>query len=62
MCKEQDKPQAQAVEVEIAPSTERAYNGKLLLRVPRELHKRLAEDAAANGVSLNQWCLYLLAR
>lgn len=40
----------------------REYSGKLMLRVPKELHKALAEAAKANGVSLNQYALYKLAR
>ncbi len=32
------------------------------LRVPEELHKDLKAAAAAEGLSLNQYCLYLLAR
>lgn len=40
----------------------REYSGKLMLRVPKELHKALAEAAKANGVSLNQYALYKLAK
>lgn len=38
------------------------YSGKLMLRIPRELHKLLAEAAKENGVSLNQYAVYKLAR
>lgn len=31
------------------------YSGKFLVRVPRSLHARLAREAKAQGVSLNQW-------
>lgn len=31
------------------------------LRIPRSLHKRLKEFARREGVSLNQYCLFLLA-
>ena len=41
---------------------QKEYSGKLMLRVPKELHKELAEKAAENGVSLNQYALYKLAR
>lgn len=37
------------------------YSGKLSIRIPKELHKRLREDAKANGVSLNQYILYKLS-
>ena len=30
--------------------------------IPRELHRELAESAKSNGVSLNQYALYKLAR
>lgn len=32
------------------------------LRVPASLHKDLKKAAQAEGVSLNQYCLYLLAK
>lgn len=37
-------------------------SGRLLIRIPRSLHKRLKQEAAAEGVSLNQYALYKLAR
>ncbi len=40
----------------------REYSGKLLLRIPRELHRQLAEEARQNGVSLNQYALYKLSK
>ena len=36
------------------------YSGKFLLRVPKRLHAQLARAAKAQGVSLNQYVLYLL--
>lgn len=36
------------------PFAEREYSGKLLLRIPPELHQRLATEAAENKVSLNR--------
>lgn len=41
---------------------QREYSGKLMLRIPKELHQQLAESAKKNGVSLNQYALYKLAR
>jgi predicted RNase H-like HicB family nuclease len=32
-----------------------SYSGKVALRLPRGLHKRAAEMASSEGVSLNQW-------
>ena len=43
------------------PSTEENYSGRLLLRLPHGLHRRLAETARREGVSLNQWILARLA-
>ncbi len=41
---------------------QREYSGKLMLRIPKELHRDLVEAAKANGVSLNQYAVYKLAR
>lgn len=38
------------------------YSGKIMLRIPRSLHKSLKQAAAAEGVSLNQYIAYKLAR
>lgn len=38
------------------------YSGKLVLRIPRSLHKALKEAAEIEGVSLNQYMLYKLAK
>ena len=38
------------------------YSGKLVVRIPRSLHKALKEEAAVEGVSLNQYILYKLSR
>lgn len=40
----------------------REYSGKIMLRIPKELHRDLAEAAKANGVSLNQYAVYKLAK
>ena len=39
-----------------------AASGRLLLRIPKSLHKRLKLEAKAEGVSLNQYATYKLAR
>ena len=38
------------------------YSGRLVLRIPRSLHKSLKEAAKLEGVSLNQYMLYKLAK
>lgn len=43
------------------PSTERHYGGKVLVRMPPTLHRRLLESAEAEEVSLNQHIVALLA-
>ncbi|MCX7783071.1 MAG: type II toxin-antitoxin system HicB family antitoxin, partial [Meiothermus sp.] len=43
------------------PSTERSYGGRVLVRMPPSLHRRLAEGAEAEGVSLNQHIVGLLS-
>src|SRR3990167_7787417 len=42
------------------PADELAYSGKFLMRVPKRLHAEMARAAKAQGVSLNQYVLYLL--
>lgn len=37
-------------------------NGRISLRVPKELHAELIESAKDNGVSLNQYIVYKLAK
>ena len=38
------------------------YSGKLVLRIPRSLHKELKAAAKVEGVSLNQYMLYKLSK
>jgi predicted RNase H-like HicB family nuclease len=42
------------------PAREADYSGKILLRMPRDLHGRLASQAKSQSVSLNQYIVYLL--
>lgn len=44
------------------PSYREQYSGKFNLRLPRSLHRILAEEAEREGVSLNQYVGQLLAR
>jgi len=43
------------------PNATKEYSGKFLVRVPVSLHKRLAEQAKKEGVSLNQFVVSLLS-
>lgn len=38
------------------------FSGRLVLRIPRSLHKLLKQEAEVEGVSLNQYMLYKLSR
>jgi antitoxin HicB len=38
------------------------YSGKFLMRVPKRLHSELVHAARTQGVSLNQYVLYLLTK
>ncbi len=38
------------------------YSGQFKLRLPKSLHKSLAEHSQEEGVSMNQYCVYLLSR
>ena len=49
--------------IEIAePESAESYSGQFKLRLPKTLHKTLAEDSKKEGVSMNQYCVYLLAK
>ena len=38
------------------------YSGQFKLRLPRSLHRALAEHSQKEGVSMNQYCVYLLSK
>ena len=38
------------------------YSGQFKLRIPKSLHHSLAEHAKQEGISMNQYCLYLLTK
>lgn len=44
------------------PTYPEEYSGRFNLRLPRSLHRALAESAKREGVSLNQYVVSLLAR
>ena len=51
-----------AVDLETVKRELDGYSGKIVLRIPRSLHKSLKEAAQIEGVSLNQYMLYKLAK
>jgi hypothetical protein len=46
----------------LLPESDNNYSGQFKLRIPKSLHRSLAERSKAEGISMNQYCLYLLAR
>lgn len=44
------------------PDDLKEYSGQFKLRIPKSLHKQLAEHSRKEGVSMNQYCVYLLSR
>ena len=45
-----------------APDSLEDYSGQFKLRLPRSLHRLLAEHFQREGISMNQYCVYLLSR
>jgi len=44
------------------PDSLENYSGQFKLRIPRSLHRSLAEHSQREGISMNQYCVYLLAK
>ena len=44
------------------PKEENDFSGKFVVRIPKTLHYRLSIEAEREGVSLNQYALYKLAK
>ena len=44
------------------PDSLESYSGQFKLRIPRSLHRALAEHSKKEGVSMNQYCVYLLSK
>ena len=44
------------------PDSLEEYSGQFKLRMPRSLHRALAEHSRQEGISMNQYCVYLLAK
>ena len=44
------------------PDSLENYSGQFKLRLPRSLHRSLAEHSKKEGVSMNQYCVYLLSK
>lgn len=44
------------------PESLENYSGQFKLRIPRSLHRSLAEHSRKEGISMNQYCVYLLSK
>ena len=44
------------------PDSLEDYSGKFKLRIPKSLHRSLAEHSQREGISMNQYCVYLLSK
>lgn len=44
------------------PNSLEEYSGQFKLRIPKSLHRSLAEHSKREGISMNQYCLYLLTK
>jgi predicted RNase H-like HicB family nuclease len=43
------------------PRTDQEYSGKFIVRLPKYLHKQLAQNARKDGISLNQYVISILS-
>ncbi len=46
----------------LEPDRTENYSGQFKLRIPKTLHRALSEHAKKEGISMNQYCLFLLTR
>ena len=44
------------------PASEAEYSGQFKLRIPNALHRSLAQHSREQGVSMNQYCVFLLSQ
>jgi hypothetical protein len=45
----------------VEENNSKEYSGNIKLRLPKSLHKLLIESAEKEGISLNQYCIYILS-
>ena len=43
------------------PDSSEDYSGQFKLRIPKSLHRQLAMQSKREGVSMHQYCVYLLS-
>ena len=44
------------------PDSLENYSGQFKLRIPKSLHRSLADPSQREGISMNQNCVYLLSK
>lgn len=44
------------------PDSLENYSGQFKLRILKSLHRSLAEHSQREGISMNQYCVYLLSK
>ena len=44
------------------PGSLEEYSGQFKIMMPRSLHRDLAEHSKKEGISMNQYCIYLLSK
>ncbi|MDO4484417.1 MAG: toxin-antitoxin system HicB family antitoxin [Clostridia bacterium] len=44
------------------PEAEEEFSGQFKLRLPKSLHRQLAMQSRREGISMNQYCVYLLSQ
>lgn len=44
------------------PDSLEDYSGQFKIRIPKSLHRDLSEHSKREGISMNQYCLYLLSK
>jgi len=49
------------ITIPLPKTEEKEYSGKIIVRMPKELHKSLAGRAEKEEISLNQFIVYLLS-
>lgn len=45
-----------------SPNSEEDYSGNYSLRMPKSLHRDISLKAKKEGISLNQYCVYVLSK
>ena len=48
--------------IKLGRAPQKPYSGRILLRIPPEIHARVAMMAEARGKSLNSWMMELLSK